>query len=185
MFVWSTIMSLELHVRSSPKFLCMLPVAVALSSCGGVVIRYVLPVLWMTPYLLTSQGCSTSPPISWTTVHTQPWAWLWNVRSNTSCRPTGVWTWVLEVTSQVASSGAESAVYDCLVCVLLTVWTKRVARSQRTGACRRANTTSESTSTTPCGIWASSPLSTLSSSTSARKPRSAPAPCDSTVIIYP
>ena len=30
---------------------------------GGVVIRYVLPVLWMTSYLLISQACcSTSPP---------------------------------------------------------------------------------------------------------------------------
>ena len=32
--------------RTSP-FLCMLPVAVARSSSDGVVIRYVLPVLWM------------------------------------------------------------------------------------------------------------------------------------------
>jgi len=32
------------------------------SSSGGVVVRYVLPVLWMTSYLLISQGFSTSPP---------------------------------------------------------------------------------------------------------------------------
>jgi len=44
------------------KFLRSLPMAVARSCSGGVVIRYVLPVLWMTSYLLTSQGCSTSPP---------------------------------------------------------------------------------------------------------------------------
>ena len=44
------------------KFLCMLSMAVARSFCYGVVIRYVLPVLWMTSYLLISQGCSTSPP---------------------------------------------------------------------------------------------------------------------------
>ena len=44
------------------QFLCMLPMAVARSCCGGVVIRYVLPVLWMTSYLLISQGCSTSSP---------------------------------------------------------------------------------------------------------------------------
>jgi len=55
------------------KFLCMLPVAVARSSSGGVAIRYVLPVVRMTSYLLISQGCLTSPP---TSVHTQPWAWL-------------------------------------------------------------------------------------------------------------
>jgi len=32
------------------QFLCMLTMAVARSSSGGVVIRYVLPVLWMTSY---------------------------------------------------------------------------------------------------------------------------------------
>ena len=57
----SAIMSLELHVRSSPNFLCMLPVAVAWSSSGGVAISYVHPVLWMTSYLLISHGCSMSP----------------------------------------------------------------------------------------------------------------------------
>jgi len=44
----SAIVSSEVHVRSSPHFLPMLPMAVARSSAGGVVIRYVLPVLWMT-----------------------------------------------------------------------------------------------------------------------------------------
>jgi len=44
------------------SFLCMLPMAVTRASAGGVVIGYVLPVLWMTLYLLISQGCSTSPP---------------------------------------------------------------------------------------------------------------------------
>jgi len=45
----SAIISSELHVRSSPKFSCMLPIAVhARSSSGGVVIRYVLSILWMT-----------------------------------------------------------------------------------------------------------------------------------------
>ena len=39
----SAIMSSELHVRSSPFCLCMLPMAVARSSSGGVVICYVLP----------------------------------------------------------------------------------------------------------------------------------------------
>jgi len=56
----SAIISSELHVPSSP-FFCMLPMAVAQSSSGSVVICYVLPVLWMTSYLLISQGCSTSP----------------------------------------------------------------------------------------------------------------------------
>ena len=83
----SAIIFSQLHVRSSASFLCMLRMAVARSSSGGVVIRYVLPVLWTTSYLLVSQGCSTSPP-SWSAVHTQPWAWLQTVRSDTGCRPT-------------------------------------------------------------------------------------------------
>ena len=36
------------HGQISPKFLCMLPVAVARSCSDGVVLHYVLPVLWMT-----------------------------------------------------------------------------------------------------------------------------------------
>jgi len=45
------------------------------SSSGGVVICYVLRILWMTSCLLIIQGCSTSPP-SWSAAHTQLWAWL-------------------------------------------------------------------------------------------------------------
>jgi len=48
----SAIISPELHDRSH-QLLCMLPVDVARSSSGGVVIRYVFPVLWMTSYLHT------------------------------------------------------------------------------------------------------------------------------------
>ena len=32
-------------------FLCMLPISVARSSSGGIALRYVMPVLWMTSYL--------------------------------------------------------------------------------------------------------------------------------------
>ena len=60
-FCLSVIISSELHVLSSCKFLRLLPMDVARSSSGGVVKRYVFPVLWMTSYLLISQGCSTSP----------------------------------------------------------------------------------------------------------------------------
>ena len=45
------ISSPELHIRSWPNSLCMLPMAVARSSSGGVLICYVFPVLWMTSYL--------------------------------------------------------------------------------------------------------------------------------------
>ena len=40
----------RLHVRSSPKFYACYQISVARFS-GGVVVRYVLPVLWMTSYL--------------------------------------------------------------------------------------------------------------------------------------
>ena len=43
--------SLELQISSAPNFLCMLPVAVARSSSGGVTTPHVLPVLWMTSCL--------------------------------------------------------------------------------------------------------------------------------------
>jgi len=56
----SAIISSELHCPVYTKFLCMLPMAVARSSSGSVLIRYVLPVLWMTSYFLISKGCSTS-----------------------------------------------------------------------------------------------------------------------------
>jgi len=59
-----------LSVRDFPEsarsiftnFLYMLPMALARSSSGGIVIRCVLPVLWMMSYLLISQRCWTSPP---------------------------------------------------------------------------------------------------------------------------
>ena len=44
-------MSLEPLERSSRNFVCRSPVAVARSSSGGVALRYVLPVIWMTSRL--------------------------------------------------------------------------------------------------------------------------------------
>ena len=49
-FLFASI-SLEPLYRSSRNLLCRSPVAVAQSSSGGVAIRYVLPVLWMTSRL--------------------------------------------------------------------------------------------------------------------------------------
>ena len=51
---------LRYYTSDLHQFLCMLPMAVARSSSGGVVICYALPVLWTTSYLLISRGCSTS-----------------------------------------------------------------------------------------------------------------------------
>ena len=47
----SASISLELLYRFSRIFLCRSPVGVARSSSGGVAIRYVIPVLWMTSHL--------------------------------------------------------------------------------------------------------------------------------------
>ena len=55
--------------------LCLLFMAVARSSSGGIMICYIFPVLLMTSYLHISWGCSTLP-LGWDSeVHMQPWAW--------------------------------------------------------------------------------------------------------------
>jgi len=41
------------------QFLCTLSVTVARSSTGGVAIRYVLPILWITSYLLICHKLAT------------------------------------------------------------------------------------------------------------------------------
>ena len=51
----SVCLSVRDHILGTARLiftdcLCVLPMAVARSSSGGVVIRYVLPVLWMTSY---------------------------------------------------------------------------------------------------------------------------------------
>ena len=66
---------LQSYASDLHQLCCMLPMAEARSSFFGVVIRYVLPVLLMTSYLLISQGCMTSPTTG-SAVHTQPWVWL-------------------------------------------------------------------------------------------------------------
>jgi len=55
---------------------CLLPMAVARSLVGGVAIRYVLPVLWMTSYMRISQGTQRDRPADGSTVHMQPRTWL-------------------------------------------------------------------------------------------------------------
>ena len=80
----STIISSQSHDRSSPIFLCLLPMAAARSFSGDVVICHVFPVLWMTSYLHISRGCSTSPPGLGSEAHM--YAALGLVRRNTRCR---------------------------------------------------------------------------------------------------
>ena len=76
-------------------------------------ICYVLPVLWMTSYLLISQGrrpgeaqCTRSLGLGYKLCAVIPVA---------GQRTHGTTFRALKVTSEVATLGAESAVYDCLV----------------------------------------------------------------------
>jgi len=81
------------------NFLCVLP---------SVEIRYVLPVLWMTSYLLISQGCSTSPrPAEAQCTRSLGLGYKLCAIIPLAGQRT------LKVTSQVATPGAESAV-SCL-----------------------------------------------------------------------
>ena len=95
---------------------CMLPTPVARSFSGGVVMGYVLPVLWMTSCLLISQGRSTSPP------STRSLGLGYKLRSNTNCRPTDAGDYFSGARSNFpgGNTGAEFAVYDCLVMELFT-----------------------------------------------------------------
>jgi len=111
----SAIISSELHVRSSPIFLCLLLMPVARFCSGGVVIRYVLPVLWMTPYLLISQGCSTRRPAEAQCTRILGLGnKLYAVMPVAGLRTHGTSFRALKVTSQLATPGTESAVCDCL-----------------------------------------------------------------------
>ena len=97
----------------------MLLVAVARSSSGGVVIRYVLPVLWMMPYFLYTKvagrrrpseaQCTHSPGLGYKLCAIIPVAGQRTPRTTFQA---------LKVTFEVATPGAESAIYDYLVGVV-------------------------------------------------------------------
>ena len=114
----SAIMSSELHVRSSPNFLCMLPIY----GRGSVPLWWRSDTLctsglWMTSCLLISQCHLTSPP-SWSAARTRSLGLgykLCAVIAVAGQRTHGTTFRALKVTSQVATPGAESAVHDCLV----------------------------------------------------------------------
>jgi len=55
--------SQEQHGRSLSYFLCMLPLVVAQSSSGGVVLHYILPVLWMTSHFHNGRYSGMSLPL--------------------------------------------------------------------------------------------------------------------------
>jgi len=110
----SATISSELHVRSSPNF--MLVTAVAQSFSGGVVICYVLPFIWMTSRLLISQDCRRRRPAEAQCIRSLGLGCkLCAVIPVAGQRKHGTTFRTLKVTFHVATQGAESAVYDCLV----------------------------------------------------------------------
>jgi len=118
----SAIISSELHIRSSPNFLRTnflhtLPMAVARSFSGGVAIRYVLPVLLITSSSLTSQGWSRRrrPAEAQRTRSLGLGYKLCALMPAAGHRTHGTTFRVLKGTSQVAATGAESAVCDGLL----------------------------------------------------------------------
>ena len=94
------------------KFLCMSPMTVARSP-SDVVIRYALPVLWMTSYLLISQGCSTLLNRSANAALGLAINNAQSVIPVAAPRTHGTTFMAHKVTTQVETPGAESAVYDC------------------------------------------------------------------------
>ena len=116
---WSIVMSMSVcvclsdcdHIFGTTRpiftnFLSMFLMAVAQSSSGGVVMSYVLPVLWMTPCWLISQGCSCRHPSE--AQHTCSLGLGYKLHSIPVAgqRPTDAWDYFL---------GVELAVYNCLV----------------------------------------------------------------------
>ena len=88
----SASISLEPLDRPSRNFLCRSPVAVARSSSGGVAIRHVLPVLWMTSRLAVVGRTAMRGRLN---LNLLPYRW------------------------RRCDTGAESDVYECLVSVCL------------------------------------------------------------------
>ena len=95
----------------------MLPMAVARFSSGGVVIRYVLPVLWMTIFAHEPRLLDVAAQLK-RSAHIAlglaiNCAQQYQLKAN--ARTLGTTFRAPKVTSAVATPGAESAVYDCLV----------------------------------------------------------------------
>ena len=95
------------------KFFCMFPMAVARSSSSGVVIRYILPVLWIT---LSAKVARRRRPAEAQYTRSLGLGYkLCAIILVAGQRTHGTTFRALKVTSRVATPGAESAVYNCLV----------------------------------------------------------------------
>ena len=114
----SAIISSDLHVRSSTSFLCMLPMPwLPLWRRSDTLCASGNPVLWMTSYLLISQGCARRrcPAEAQCTRSLGLGYKLCAVIPVAGQRTHGTTFRALKVTFQLATPGAESAVCDCLV----------------------------------------------------------------------
>ena len=104
---------LQNYMSDLHQVLCMLPTAVARSSAGGVVIRYVLPVLWMTSYLPISRVARRRRPAEAQRTRSLGLGYELCAVIPAARQRTHVATFrALKTTSQVATPGAESALYD-------------------------------------------------------------------------
>jgi len=93
------------------RFLCVLPTTVARSCSGGVVICYVLPVLWMTSCFLVSQVARRRRPAEAQRTRSLGLGRkLCAVIPVAGKRTHGTTFRALKVTSRVAAAGEESAV---------------------------------------------------------------------------
>ena len=107
--------SSELHGQTSPNFLSMLPMAIAVSFPGGAAIRYVLPVLWMTScmHIMARDRRREKVILKWFRPTSEQHKWF---------RPTSEQHRVL---------GAEFDIYRCLVfacstfCCCVSCWSPK------------------------------------------------------------
>ena len=118
--------------RSLPNLLCMLHIAVARSSSGGVVTCYVLQVLWMTSYLRKQEVARRRRPAEAQCTRSLGLGYkLCAVIPAAGQRTHGTTFRALKVTSQVATQGAECAVYDCFVSTELGRWKRNCIFAER------------------------------------------------------
>jgi len=113
--------------------------SVARSSSDGVVIFYVLPVLWMTSYLLISQArlLDVATQLNRSAHAALGLAINCAVILVAGQRTHGTTFWALKVNSKVATPGAESAsVNECLVTAAYKDHDSRVAASRQPTAFR-------------------------------------------------
>ena len=127
------------------NFSCTLPMAVARSSSGGVVICYVLPVLWMTIISAHRTGLlDVAAQLKRRAQRTRSLGLgykLCAVIPAAGQRTCGTTFRAFQLTSHVATTGAESAVYDCIVVLCRqNCWANGVGWTRTLSCCCRPPT---------------------------------------------